>query len=272
MKQRSITGLFMIIGVALILTGASFHPIVLKLFGAVIAFFGSYELFRAGGYEKRYPILVPTMVVAAAIPLIPIPLKTFAIIMCPVYVACFIGFAILMRRHTSCHVTSPWQMVLLSLMVALFAKSFAEHISLGHGIWYVVLNLVVSAFADIFAYLTGRLLGRHKLAPLLSPHKTIEGSLGGLVFSVIMCVAYGWIYIAAGGAIHWLYLIIFAIIGAVISEFGDLAFSCIKRITGIKDYGTIFPGHGGFLDRGDSLLFLSPFALILFCLIGPALV
>jgi phosphatidate cytidylyltransferase len=115
--------------------------------------------------------------------------------------------------------------------------------------------IVFSAFAtDIFAYFTGRAIGRHKLAPALSPKKTVEGSVGGVVGSVVVCGLFGYFAIPA----FLIHCVVIGALGGVASQFGDLTASAIKRRLGMKDYGTLIPGHGGLLDRIDSLLFTAP--------------
>ena len=111
---------------------------------------------------------------------------------------------------------------------------------------------------DIFAYLTGKLLGKHKLFPRISPGKTIEGSLGGLVFTVIAMVVFAhyaeWLPIVDG--------IGMAAIAVVFGTLGDLSESMLKRQAGVKDSGKLIPGHGGILDRFDSVMFSVPFIFV----------
>lgn len=118
-------------------------------------------------------------------------------------------------------------------------------------IWLVLL----SAFCtDIFAYFSGYLLGKHKLCPVLSPKKTVEGAIGGTAGSIICCGLFGY-FVVPKLLIHCL---IIGCIGAVLSQCGDLTASAYKRKMGIKDYGNLIPGHGGIMDRFDSVLFTAP--------------
>lgn len=115
--------------------------------------------------------------------------------------------------------------------------------------------IVFSAFGtDIMAYFTGMAIGKHKLCPKISPKKTIEGSVGGILGSIILCGAFGYFF-ADKYLIHCL---IIGALGGVFSQFGDLTASIFKRKMGIKDYGNLIPGHGGILDRFDSVLFTAP--------------
>ena len=119
----------------------------------------------------------------------------------------------------------------------------------------LVWTIVFSAFGtDIFAYFTGYALGKHKLCPKISPKKTIEGSLGGVLGALVLCGLFG-VFFAPDVTVHC--FILGALCG-VFSQFGDLTASIFKRKMGIKDYGNLIPGHGGILDRFDSVLFTAP--------------
>ena len=120
--------------------------------------------------------------------------------------------------------------------------------------------------SDTFAYLTGRAIGRHKLIPEVSPKKTVEGAVGGIVFAALAFVLYGWIikrFFAPSIDVNPLFMALSGVIVAVVSQIGDLAMSVIKRRYGIKDYGNLFPGHGGVLDRFDSVLLTAPVVVML---------
>ncbi len=119
---------------------------------------------------------------------------------------------------------------------------------------YIWLVFIIAFGTDTFAYTFGNLFGKHKLCPQISPNKTIEGALGGIIGCTILVVVYS-IYFNLSPL--W-QMITFAIICSIMAQLGDLVASRIKRITGIKDYGFIMPGHGGVLDRFDSIIFTTP--------------
>lgn len=132
--------------------------------------------------------------------------------------------------------------------------------NLENGIYVVWLIFISSWICDTCAYLTGMAFGKHKLAPVLSPKKSVEGAVGGIVGSALVGFLYALILQKLGihqEALLWGFPLISAV-GAMISQVGDLAASAIKRNFGIKDYGKLIPGHGGVMDRFDSVVFTAP--------------
>ncbi len=128
------------------------------------------------------------------------------------------------------------------------------------GMKLVWLIFIASWICDTCAYLTGMLIGKHKLTPKLSPQKSVEGAVGGVIGSALVGLLYG-ILINLNEA-AWVPAVICGV-GAVISQFGDLTASAIKRNHDIKDYGNLIPGHGGILDRFDSVIITAPIVYIL---------
>lgn len=135
---------------------------------------------------------------------------------------------------------------------------------------YFILLILCSAWGgDTAAYFAGRAFGKHKLAPIVSPHKTVEGAIGGIFGSVLAGVVLTLVYsfLSASHNVitiqvqprHYAILVVMGAIASVLGILGDLFASSVKRQVGIKDYGTIFPGHGGILDRFDSVMFIAPF-------------
>lgn len=150
---------------------------------------------------------------------------------------------------------------LLGIMYVVF---FSYHIVLidqspyRNLIWLVFLT----AFGtDIMAYFTGMAIGKHKLCPNLSPKKSVEGAVGGVVGSTVLCGLFG--YFVEPEAL--IMCIVIGILGSVFAQMGDLSASAFKRQMGIKDYGNLIPGHGGILDRFDSVLFTAP--LVYYCIL-----
>lgn len=131
---------------------------------------------------------------------------------------------------------------------------------LPYGIYTVWMIFISSWICDTCAYAAGMLFGKHKLAPVLSPKKSIEGAVGGVLGSAIVGAVYAYFVVepvVKDQKVTWIFVLISAV-GAVISQVGDLAASAIKRNHEIKDYGKLIPGHGGVMDRFDSVIFTAP--------------
>jgi len=134
------------------------------------------------------------------------------------------------------------------------ALSFSIFIAfLPNGAWWLFLCVAATAFCDVGAFWVGKGFGRHKLSPRLSPSKTIEGALGGVLFSVLVALGVGQVL-----QIPWGHRMVMGLLIALAAILGDLAESYVKRKVGVKDSGTLIPGHGGILDRLDSHLFAIP--------------
>ena len=134
------------------------------------------------------------------------------------------------------------------------------------GMFYFIVIDFCAWGSDTGAYFAGSAFGKHKLAPVLSPKKTVEGLIGGVALNLILCVVFGLIYGAAVKDVQSLSvlgLIPIAIIGSLVSVIGDLFASAIKRYYKIKDYGNIMPGHGGVLDRFDSFLMVTVYIVMI---------
>ena len=130
--------------------------------------------------------------------------------------------------------------------------------ALEHGIFTVWLIFLASWVCDTCAYLTGMAIGKHKLAPVLSPKKSIEGAIGGILGSILAGFLYSYFVLEKQMPGTMIGILIVCAVGAVVSQTGDLAASAIKRNHEIKDYGHLIPGHGGILDRFDSVIFTAP--------------
>ncbi|QUH26318.1 phosphatidate cytidylyltransferase [Serpentinicella alkaliphila] len=147
--------------------------------------------------------------------------------------------------------------IMITITGIIYTSLFLGHILLTSrlemnvAIWLIFL---IAWATDTFAYFTGYFFGKHKLCPTISPKKTVEGSIGGIVGSVLSCLLFGHYFLGT----NFIYLAILGIVGSIIAQIGDLVASKIKRYIGIKDFGKIMPGHGGILDRFDSIIFVAP--------------
>ena len=157
--------------------------------------------------------------------------------------------------------TALFGVVYVAVMLSYIYKTRA----LEGGAWLVGLIFLSSRGSDTCAYCVGMLIGKHKMAPVLSPKKSIEGGVGGVLGAALLGALYALLissFNQADGHTPLMYAVICAV-GALISMVGDLAASAIKRNKEIKDYGKLIPGHGGILDRFDSVIFTAPFIYFL---------
>ena len=132
-----------------------------------------------------------------------------------------------------------------------------------------LLVFITAWVSDSMAYIVGSLIGKHKLIPEVSPKKTVEGAVGGVVFAIIGCLLYGLIIeLLTDVEANYLSLSLIGLTLSVVSQLGDLIASLIKREYGVKDYSNLLPGHGGIMDRFDSVLAVST-PLMVMCLVIP---
>lgn len=147
-----------------------------------------------------------------------------------------------------------------SLLYIPFMFSFMKLIlMMEDGRFYIWLVFLGAFASDTFAYLIGKKFGKNKLCPDISPNKTVEGSIGGIfgvIISYILLTYFG--NTVLGLDLNYLYMVIAGVIAGIAGQFGDLSASAIKRYCGVKDFGNLIPGHGGILDRFDSILFVAP--------------
>lgn len=230
---------------------------VLLGFCLLISLIGLFELYRVFGIEKT---LVGSAGYAMAVTYYAILyiyqsvntlfLMAWLMAFMSIYVFSFPKFEIK-------NIVLPYFAVLYVpiLFSCLYQMRIAEH-----GIYLVGLVFIGAWGCDTCAYCVGKLLGRHKLAPVLSPKKSIEGAVGGVVGAALLGLFYAFLIgnVLTIGCGTELFCVITSAVTAFFSQVGDLTASAIKRNYGVKDYGTLIPGHGGILDRFDSVLFAAP--------------
>lgn len=235
--------------------------IALPIGMSVVACIAIWEAFHCVGLHKNVLIGLPFYIVAAAAPFCVRYLYDgmfYKVGLGIVLALMLYAFATTVLGHKKAKMTE----VFAGFMLGLYVIAGSTSIIYLHDVYaagrYVYLFVFLGAWmTDIFAYFTGYLLGKHKLIPDVSPKKTVEGSIGGVAFCAVSFVVFGLIYnrfFASDGA--ELSIIALAIIGLItsfVAQIGDLSLSVVKRHFGIKDYGWIFPGHGGVLDRFDSI-------------------
>ena len=137
-----------------------------------------------------------------------------------------------------------------------------------YGRAFVAVPFILAFMSDSGAYFAGLFFGKHKLAPTISPKKTVEGAIGGVLGAMLGMVIYCLVLqLCCSFKCNYLLALLYGLLGSAAAVFGDLCFSVVKRQTGIKDYGNLIPGHGGILDRFDSMMVVGPLAEILLLLL-----
>ncbi|MBQ4353839.1 MAG: phosphatidate cytidylyltransferase [Clostridia bacterium] len=233
---------------------------------AILSFVAADEMLGCVGMKKSLSAAIPSYLLAAFLPLLPYFVKESTIellfALCILYLIWIFAAVVFSRGKIDfMHAASAF------MGIFYVAVSFSCLVLLRTvGNYFYLLVFIGPWTSDTFAYLCGRLFGKHKLIPEVSPKKTVEGSIGGIVFAAVAYVLYAVIIHRFFDAFSDPNLFIMAAAGAivsVISQIGDLSASVIKRRFDVKDYGKIFPGHGGVLDRFDSVLLTAPVLYIL---------
>ena len=233
------------------------HPLLLLAALALLAGIGGGELYRCVGKEEDRFLSVAAVFIPC--------LTVGCCYSCPDYVgAWFLLSTLVVFAYAVCKGGAvrfdPIAAVLFGgIAIGYSFDSFLRIYASGVSRAYLLLPLILSFACDTFAYFTGLAVGRHKLAPKVSPKKTVEGAVGGLAGNVICGLLFAWVMNRwFGGAISYEPMALLSLFCGVVAQLGDLSFSLIKREFGVKDYGKIFLAHGGVLDRFDSVLFVAP--------------
>ena len=240
---------------------------------AIVSIICLFEMFKCMGLHKNVALTLPVYLAAVVFPFLQrLKLDIGLVVMLAFIVAAVYlvyVFALVIWSHGKLTYQNACSSVLTSLYIVVALNMIVYVRDFGAYGKYLYLLIFLGAWmTDIFAYFTGVFFGKHKLIEDVSPKKTIEGSIGGTVFCAISFVVFGIITDAFFGAeANLIFLAISGVVMAVISQIGDLIMSVIKRHYGIKDYGKLFPGHGGMLDRLDSILAVSV-ALAMVCMIS----
>ena len=238
-------------------------PVAMTILSVVAA----WEMTKCIGASKYISLLIPAFFASVSVPFVcwRFPGNPWAGIL-GIYVPCLLWtFAadVFSRGKIDYEVSAA---SFMGIFYTAFSFACLILLRMNTGSYRYLLVFIGPWVSDTFAYLTGRAIGRHKLIPEVSPKKTVEGAVGGVVFAALAFVLYGWIlrrFFTPGSSVDLLVMGGAGALIAVISQIGDLAMSVIKRRYGVKDFGRIFPGHGGVLDRFDSVLLTAPVLVIL---------
>lgn len=235
---------------------------------SVLAMIASFELLRATKSAEGRPCVYPiTAIAAGAVPLLRwLDLGAVGFRGVTVLLVCGL-FAVgifTYGREKELKAEHILYALFAGLIIPSFLSCLLELRTMEHGQFLVLVPVVASVLTDVGAYFVGVLFGKHKGVTLVSPNKSAEGFIGGLLSGVVFMLAYA-LVLRHGFAIQVKLpvMALYGLVGSAVTMLGDLAYSLIKRQHGVKDYGHLIPGHGGILDRFDSLSFAAPVILIL---------
>ena len=264
MITRTLSG---IIGGSLVIAALIFNnsfPIVINLMIALVCILSTYEIFSVIGKSEMLEILIPSMIFSAILPLF----GYGGIWRTVWYIYTLILFCFLIIRHKYLNFKDIAMIYSLTLLIT-FSLSTIINIrnwSGKYSTFYVLFTLCVAWMSDTGAYFIGTLFGKRKLFPEISPKKTIEGVFGGIITCIcvnLIIASVFKIFIFTEVSVNYFNIVFISFVGSIISVIGDLCFSLIKRACNKKDFGTVIPGHGGILDRFDSVIFVAPFVYLI---------
>ena len=282
MKTRIITALIAIAGIfpffwfsAPVKTSLALNYLFPAMI-AIVAFVSIYELLRCVGFDKNYVLAVPLYLAALFFPIFAraqyrnmqhsdyetlIRAGVLAILAFGVYFFSVLVFTYGKAESNEEEQRKSGRIALVYMTSVYIIGAYTAIIVLRDtnpriaGRFVYLIPFLFAWVTDTFAYFTGRLFGKHKLIPAVSPKKTVEGAIGGAVCCALVAVLYGFLTnLWFDARPNYIVLAIAGLVIAVVSQVGDLAMSAIKRQYGIKDYGKLLPGHGGLLDRFDSCM------------------
>ena len=274
MLKRTLTSAILLL-LILPLLWFSDNTLILCTAIAILSSMAVYEAINATHYRKGLPIIL-SIIFAAVIPFAPVFVEyydffpflkgriTYAVVLI-FFMFTVLLFSTLLLTHKRYTLENISVIFLLAVIISIFFTSliYVRRMNPG-GNFYIYLVFVGGFMNDTGAYLFGRLLGKHKLAPEISPKKTVEGAIAGVICAVLGFLIAAFLINKFNDdlSINYYAFAICGFFAAIVAQFGDLTASAIKRNFGIKDFGSIMPGHGGILDRFDSIIFVSPFIFI----------
>ena len=264
MKERVTSAIALIVLLAAIVIFNSSFRLALNFAIAMVSVLGVYEIASALQITRNLILMVPSLLFSAAAPFLGVGiLRDIAFFLYTVTI--FAGLIFYHADLTFREVGVMYSMTVMiptSLCTIIYLRDYGGD----HGMFYSIIAISSAWVSDVGGFFAGRLFGKHKLCPEISPKKTVEGAFGSLGLNIFAMLLFGYLFEQFYGGtvgVSYLPLLIIGVCGTVISIVGDLSFSLIKRSCHIKDFSEIIPGHGGILDRFDSVIFEAPFVYLL---------
>ena len=266
MKLRIIAALVLIPVLLAVLYIAP--PVLMAILVGAVCAIGAYELMVGTGLVKHMRLIFYSVIMAFTVPILTYFVKESAWFTLAAFVFVALLFAELLVSKAKIRFERLCICIAAGIIIPFLLSALVRLMGDGTDRRVILLPFLLAFMADTGAYFIGCSFGRHKLAPVISPNKSIEGLIGGVLFAVVGMLLYCLILdLAFDSRVNYLFAVTYGIIGAFAGTFGDLTFSAIKRQTGIKDYGNLIPGHGGALDRFDSVIIVAPLVEILLALL-----
>ena len=256
MKTRIMTAAVAIPLLLLVLMVAD-KAIAAVVWGAMMAI-GAYELLFGTGLIREPRLVIYSAVMAFLVTLWSYFGAVHAFFVLLVMAFLIALYAEMMASHVKITFDKLALCVMGGLIVPFLLSSVIRILAMKVGRYVILVPFVIAFGSDSGAYFSGMFFGKHKLAPVISQHKTVEGLIGGIIASIVLMVIYAVILQFNHFQVSYVNAMIYGVLGSAAGAFGDLCFSVVKRQTGIKDYGNIIPGHGGILDRFDSMMLVGP--------------
>lgn len=240
-------------------------PIALSLISAL----GVYEGLCATHILSHSRLAAYSMLLSALIPLWVYFEGGFVSALAGLYIYVFLLFCEAIISKNTLGLERLGSALFLTLLIPLTLSFFIRVRQWELWRFYILMPFVAAFLSDAVALFAGMAFGKHKLAPELSPKKTVEGAVGGFLGATAAMMVYGliWQRFFQLEGLSYPTLAVYGALGSIVSQVGDLSFSCIKREYGIKDFGKILPGHGGVLDRFDSVILCAPLMELLLWLL-----
>ena len=239
-------------------------PGIFSLFAAIIGAFSVYEILSISNIITNEKWAVFFIFYAVTFPFIEIKLYVATELTLLIGVIMLFIFLFVDIKRAAVGTIPEWVAILVALVIPAMLKSIPELAAMENGVTYLSFSMMVSIFTDVFALIFGRLLGKRKLAPRISPNKTLEGAIFGTTLTIVIMLPLEYLFSRISGfEVDYLNLVLLSFFASVAGQFGDLSASVIKRMGGRKDYSDLIPGHGGILDRFDSMIFAIPIVYVL---------